>query len=312
MKRLLPPVMAFVVTVAVLVPSALSLSQHGDEKMYVWKAAYYGGLVARLDTHVGRGDSYMDPGWSPYAFWAFEQPLGSHWLYALVLGLTRSDPPRAPYSWTDASLQGPDTDIPAATLPVVRLAAVVFAAFGLAFVASRLGWHGFTASVLLLAIPHVREDLARSWAEGPMLLGLGLAVRTYGTRYFVPVCALAASLKMTALLLWPLATWQGTGRRLPHFSALGALVLTFTALHLPGVLFGGPYYVLYMVHFRMRHTLEMFAAPTGELGVGDATRWYVPFELAAILAICVLAPRVWHRLRPSVQSRPQQVREQIG
>ncbi len=127
MKRYLPAIVAFLLAVAALVPSAPSLPQHGDEKMYIWKAGYYGGTVSRLDTRMGDPADWQDPGWSPFSFWAFEQPLGSHWLYALAMGLTRTQPPALPYSYTDLAYQGPETTIPDTTLPAVRLAACVLA-----------------------------------------------------------------------------------------------------------------------------------------------------------------------------------------
>ena len=91
-SRVLPALTAMVLTIAALWPSALALPQHGDERMYVWKAGYYGGRIARLDFSPAGDMPYLDPGWDPLSFWAIEQPLGAHLIYALAMGLTRTPP----------------------------------------------------------------------------------------------------------------------------------------------------------------------------------------------------------------------------
>ncbi len=245
MKRVLPALAAFALTTSLLVLPALSLPQHGDEKMHIWKAGYYGSLLARLNTSAEMRDEYTDPGWSPRAFWGFDQPFGSAWLYALVLGATGTNPPSQPYSYSDRALQGPETAIPQATLPAVRLAAVLLAAIGLSLIAYRFGWPALVATVIFLAIPSVRDDLCRGWAEGPLLFGFGLAALSYGTRWFAATCGIAATFKLTALGLWPLAFWHGFGKgRYSHILGLAVATATWTALEPPSWFAGGSSYLL--------------------------------------------------------------------
>ena len=123
----------FTITLLVLIPNIKALDQHGDEKMYVWKAAYYSERLIKLDFSKGT-DPYLDPGFNPTSFWAWEQPFGSHWIYALAIGISNSEPPKLPYSYTNPRLQGPETDIPPNTLFAARLAAIICAASGLALV----------------------------------------------------------------------------------------------------------------------------------------------------------------------------------
>ncbi len=298
----LPALVTLVLTVVALAPSALSLPQHGDERMYVWKAGYYGGLVARLDTRTEMRDSYKDPGWSPMSFWAFEQPLGSHWLYALALAITRTSPPSQPYSYTDPSLQGPETEIPSATLPAVRGAAVLLASLGLALIALRWKWRAVIATLLFLAIPDVRDDLARAWAEGPLLFGFGLAVVSYDTRWFILFSALAASFKLTALVLWPFAIWKGVGVRLQHAAAFVALAGTFTALHPPSWLAGGPVYMLALLQYRFRQQEALSASDGGPAGIFLPSRYIWPFELTALLVVSIAVTRFAQSHQPSLST----------
>jgi len=57
---------------------------------------------------------------------------------------------------------------------VMRLAAAVCAGLGLACIAARLGWAGALGGALFLLLPNVPTDLGYGWAEGPLLLGIGL------------------------------------------------------------------------------------------------------------------------------------------
>lgn len=45
----------------------------------------------------------------------------------------------------------------------------------------------------------MRDDLARAWAEVPVLLGFGQCAATYRTRWFAVARGLAAIFKLTAL-----------------------------------------------------------------------------------------------------------------
>jgi len=102
-------VAAFVVSTGALLPSALTLPQDGDEAQYGWSAAYFGGLVARLDFARGGSDPFTDPGWAPLSYWSLTQPMGTRFFYAIVLGVTGAEAPSLPYSYDDFRLQGADT-----------------------------------------------------------------------------------------------------------------------------------------------------------------------------------------------------------
>ncbi|MFA6270878.1 MAG: hypothetical protein WC657_06770, partial [Candidatus Paceibacterota bacterium] len=248
-RYLLPAVVVFVVTGMALSPSALSLPQHGDELMYIWKAAYYADRLIRLDFDGGDPNSFVDPGWSPFSFWALEQPWGSHAIYALALDTYRVSPPSLSYSRDDASSQGPLSDIPDATLPIVRGTAIFCAAIGLSLIALRLGWAGAIACLLFLLIPHVRGDLARAWAEGPLLLGIGMSVLSFGSPWF-PLCVgLATGFKLSAIVLWP-AVWLSVPIRFPRIRhAANLLVAGFAfAVTTPySWQAGGPLYLIVLL-----------------------------------------------------------------
>ncbi len=313
MKRLLPATVAFVLTVAVLVPSALSLPQHGDEAQYGWSAAYFGGKLAHLDFWPHGSDLFTDPGWSPSSYWSRTQPMGARYTYALALGFTGEAAPALPYSYTDASLQGPEMLLAADTLIALRLWAIVLAAVGLALFAARLGWPALCAIALFLVIPDVRVDLSRAWAEGPLLFGLGLAAAAYGTRWLPLAAGVAATMKLTALPLWLVAFHIGLGKsRYAHFGAIAASALTWTVLTPPSWFAEGPLFLLAMTDQRLHENSGQAAALGGSGAMFVASRYLWPFELAVLLSICVLAPRVWHRLRSSAPTHPQQVREQTG
>ncbi|NLF00995.1 MAG: hypothetical protein GX601_08455 [Anaerolineales bacterium] len=309
MRKAAPAVLVFLVTVFVLRPYALSLPQHGDEKRHVWKGAYYAGRLVRLDFSPPGADLYLNPGWDPLAHWAIDKPMGSHWVYALALGLTGSPAPAKPYSYTDATLQGPDTAIPAETLPAVRGAAVFCAALGLALIAWRLGWRGAVAAGLFLLIPHVPPDLALAWDEGPLLLTVGLAVLTYGTPWFIVAAGAAAGVKLTGLVLWPLVFWRHPlGRsRLRHVAGLFVTSLVWAAITPYSWLVGGPAYLVLMLVYRLQTYLSQTAGGAGDLGELLAservfgffwpTRYTWPLELGLCLLITTQVPRLWRRWR---------------
>lgn len=297
-KRLLFPAVAFLLTAAALLPSALSLPQHGDERLYIWKAAYYGNRLVRLDFSPG-ADPYLDPGWDPQAFWAVEQPTGSHVIYFLALSLTASPTATLPYSYTDPDLQGPETAIPPSTLIVTRVAAVLCAAVGAALLTARFGWPALPALALFLAIPHVRDDLARAWAEGPLLLGFGLCAIAYGSRWFAPMCGVAAAFKLTALVTWPLAFWRGWGSsRYAHVLGIVIAWLAWSVASPTSWVGGGPLYLANLLVHRIVIYAGQSAAYGGPLGLFFPTRYLWPVELAALLAIAVLAVRFWQRRHP--------------
>jgi hypothetical protein len=293
LKRLLPALVAFVIALAALVPPALSLPQHGDEKMYVWKAGYYGGLLTRLDFRTTATDCETDPAWSLGCFWSFEQPLGSHLLYGAAMALTQSAPPLLGYSWTNPAFQGPETEISASTLLVVREAGVLFAALGLAMIALRWRWPAVAAVVIFLAIPHVPADLSRAWAEGPLLLGFGFCALAFGSRWLPVACGVAAAFKLTALGLWPLLFWPRAQGGLRTVRGPLLALVTFAAVN-PHSWTAGPFYLGRLLGYRIHQHAAQTNVPESLI---DAfflpTRYLWPFELAVLLVLCVAASRFW-------------------
>ncbi len=267
MKRWAPALAAFLLTVAALVQPALTLPQDGDEAQYAWTAAYYGGRLAELDFRPDGEDAFTDPGWSPRDPWALTQPMGTRAVYAIALAASSLPAPALPFAWGNPALQGPDRLVPSETLPALRLVAVLFASVGLAMLAYRLGWPAVLAALLLLGMPNARDDLARAWAEGPLLFGLGLASLSYGTRWFAPTCGLAASFKLTALGLWPLAFHHGFGKgRYSHILGLVLAAATWTAFEPPSWFAGGPSYLVPMPADRVSEFMWQSSIAPGSVG----------------------------------------------
>ena len=304
-KRVLPALVVAVVTVAALLPSVLTLPEHGDESHYAWSAAYYGGRLARFDLSTEGTDEYYDPDWHPFGYWALTQPMGTRLIFAATLGITGQPAPVRPYAFGRLDEAQPDARLTPTARIILRLAASVCAAVGLALIAWRLGWPGAAAGLVLLLIPHVPADLAHAWAEGPLLLGFGLAVAAYGTRWFGVACGLAATTKLTALLLWPLLLLRpasGNGRWSVLTSTMSA-VLVWTLLTPPAWYLGGPFYLAVMLNNRRGEQAilsEQAVAVGGEVmaGMFVPTRYWLPLELAVLIALAVLGPRLWRRWSP--------------
>lgn len=300
MRRLLPAAAITVVTVAILLPPVLSVPQHGDEAHYGWSAAYYGGRLARLDLSPQGTDLYSDPAWSPFGYWALTQPMGARLIYAVTLGLTRQPAPTAMYNFGRPLAEQPAAVLTPAALLALRLAASLCAALGLGLIAWRLGWPGAAAGLLLLLIPHVPADLARAWAEAPLLLGFGLAVATFGTRWFGAACGVAAAMKLTALLLWPLLLWRRAAgsRRWGVLGSIVSAILVWILLTPPSWFLGGPFFLAVMLNNRRgeQALLSSQAAIKGDevlAGLFVPTRYWIPLELALLLLGACLIPRLW-------------------
>ncbi|HVC35223.1 MAG TPA: hypothetical protein VNL16_17045, partial [Chloroflexota bacterium] len=276
-KAIAPALVAFLLALAALVPAALTVPVHEDERQYVWTGAYYFGKLTHLDFRTTGSDSYTDPGWAPVDFWPLTQPMGTRFVFGTAMAVAGVPAPALPYSYGDAALQGPATEIPAETLPVVRLAAVLCAALGFALVAKRLGWRGTAAAALVLAMPFSREDLARAWAEGPLMLGLGLCTLAYGTRWFSPACGVAATFKLTALGLWPLALLKAANGG--RYGALGIPIaaVVWSALTPSSWFLLGPVYLLPMLADRFVEYRSASQTYPGPFGIYFPTRYLVPF-----------------------------------
>jgi hypothetical protein len=226
--------------------------------------------------------------------------MGSRFLYALVLAATGLPAPDRPFILGDPARRGPDTAVATDTLHALRLAAIACVATGFGLLALRLRWRGVVAAALVLAIPHAREDLARAWAEGPLVLGFGLCAVAFGTRRFALACGVAASFKLTALAAWPLLLWpRASGRsRAAGLLAVPVAVAVWTLLTPPAWFLLGPPYLVAMVLNRQAEHAGQSVHLGGDLGLFLPSRYLLPLELGAALGLAWLAGRAWARLRP--------------
>ena len=315
--RAAPALLVFLLTMAALLPHALGVKaaptpftfaadgdQAGwdgnagygwspDEDEYAWTAGYYGTRLFRLDFSPG-SDAYTDPGWSPWSHWALTQPMGARLVYAVAYRITGVTPPPLPPQFRQLGsrtwLEDASRALPAATRGMLRLAATLCAALGLALIAWRLSWWGMAAAVCFLALSSVRRDLALAWAEGPLMLGLGLCVLSYGTRWFGLATGLAATFKLTALGLWPLLlipAASGRRGRWATYKALAGACLVWTVLDPPAWFAGGPFYLAVMIFDRGAERARQAA----DLGAQIPPRYLWPVELAIALGLALLARR---------------------
>jgi hypothetical protein len=292
-SRSAPVVVSLVMSLALLVPATRTASYHFDESQYVWSAAYFGGRLARLDLSAGGSDHNIDPGWQPLSYWALTQPMGTRFVYALAMGITGVTAPPLPYMFDSPEHQGADTYVGAETLGVTRLMAVVCAALGLALLAARWGWRG-TLALGLLAVPHVREDLARAWAEGPLLLGASACAVTFRTRWFPMVSGAVATLKLTALAAWPLVfLFHPIGRtRFARTLSLGVALGVWSLLTPPSWFAGGPVYLVVMALSRLSEYSGQSTTYSGPLGLFFPSRYLLPIEFGVVMLLITMGPTV--------------------
>jgi hypothetical protein len=311
---LVPSLLAFVLSFLAILPSIWALPQHGDEMFYAWSSQYYWGKLTHLDfSHTyDELPSFSDPGWSPYSVWMVTGPTLTRLVYGATLAITGAPAPRVPYNWDEPAIQGPETLIPPGTLVTLRVAAVACAALGFALFAARLGWIGFLATGLMLLVPSARDDFARAWAEGPLLLGFGLCAIAYGTRWFGAACGAAVTFKLTGLAVWLLTFIPGsTGfKRLPIVSSWVSALAVFTALTPAAWFLDGPLYLGLMVLLRMDwfvgyshrvSTTVNYVPPTPEvgapLGLFLPTRYLWPLEWCICLGLAWILVRTYPGLR---------------
>lgn len=294
----------FTITLLVLFQNIRALDQHGDEKMYIWKAAYYSARLIKTDFSQGT-DPYLDPGFNPKSFWAWEQTFGSHWIYAIAMGISNTQPPELPYSYTDSKLQGSETNIPPNTLFAARLAAIICAAAGLAFLTLRFGWTGFISSIVLLSIPFIRDNFSRAWAEGPLMLGFGLCAISYKTRWFPIALGVAAAFKLTALALFPLIAITGScGKEFHWRRYLSTLVPPFVVALLTPVswFFGGPFYLIMIILMRIETWLQQSQTTPTIGGIFFPDRYIWPFMLLTLLLITHFSRPVFNKIKTHLSS----------
>jgi hypothetical protein len=290
-----------ILTVLCLAGPVMALPQHVDELDYAWSGSYYVGKLVAWDWTATGSDPLEDPGWSPQTYWARTQPMGTRLLLGLALGLAGESRVVLHRRWVGTDL-GPQLTADPLTprvASIIRAAAVGAAALGLALIAARLGWWGFMPAACFLAIPHVRDDLARGWAEGPLTLGLGLCVLTFGTRWLAGAIGLATTFKLTALGLWPLLLWPRATRLRPLVAFVAAL-LFWSALTPPSWFSLGPFFLGPMLRQRWheyatQNTILDRIGDTAIDGVFLPTRYLLPVELLALVMLAILASRFLER-----------------
>jgi hypothetical protein len=287
----------FASTVVVLLPIARSADQHPDEAQYGWSAAYFGSLVAHGDFSSNGSDLFVDPAWNPFSYWSSTTGMGARFWFSGALALTGSEAPARPYSYTNEKLQGPETLLSSSALLVLRVAAIVAAALGLGLMTRRLGLPAALGTSIFLVLPNVREDLARAWAEGPLLLGFGMIVASYGSRFFAVACATAATFKLTAIGLWPLVLLRRANGGLRAWKAVALLLVAWTVLTPQSWWVLGPPDLLVMITARAN---EFSGQSDAAGGFFLPSRYLWPLELAACIGLSLALDRLaqgrfrWH------------------
>jgi hypothetical protein len=281
--RALSALAAFAIALIIVTPFVFDDTYIVDEEQYIWSGAYFGGKAAQLDFSPTGADVWTDPGWSPTAWWSLTQPMGTRLVYSVALGLSSAEAPQLPHFLDDPDYAIAGTRTPPGTLLLCRVAAVLAAAAGLAMMAWRLGPRALIMVVGFLATPHVHVELARAWAEGPLLLGFGLCLLTYRTRWFPVACGVAATCKLTALGLWPLLLLPDAAGSFRRWQAAALTLLVWTVLTPPAWFAAGPFYVVNMLVRRVVEFEELQATFAGSAEFYFPVRYFWPFELAAFL-----------------------------
>ena len=292
-RKFAPSAVAATMFLAIGTYGAFASPRHPDEDQAIWESQYLVHQLASGDFRGRADDLFTDPHWDPRAYWA----LGSYTSTRLIYGLALTVTPRThatirPYSYTDPSLQGPETRTDDLTLEVARLAGVLCAAMGIALLGLRFRWAAVCAAAVLLLLPGGLGTFSRAWAEGPLLLAFGLCSAAYGTRWFALALGAGVTFKLTVLGLWPLIVLR-RARIMPLAYAAWAMLLTYVVLT-PASWFSGkgPLYILDQVRFR----LSQYSGQSTH-GAFFPSRYFWPFELAAVLLAAELVKRVLVRRR---------------
>jgi hypothetical protein len=284
------------VSALVLCVTAFTASRHHDEDQNGWGGSYVTHELLHLDFSWS-GGTFVDPKWDPTIYWNFTQPVGVRWLQGFTMRIAGLEPPRRPYSYTDETLQGPETLVPTTTLHVLRVLSALLAAAGLGLLWLRFRWKALPGAVLLLVTPAFRDDLGRAWSEGPLLFMFGLCAATFGRRAFAPVAGLAAAVKLTAVGLWPLLLLRRASGTLRRAAAVVITLLVWTLVNPQSWVRGGPPYLVTMWHDRYHEWAGQSETYGGPLGAFFPSRYQWPVELGLTLLLAFGAEQLLRRRR---------------
>ena len=274
--RAAPSLVAALIFVVVGSYGAFTSSDHADEDAYIWASGYLMHQIVTVDTSGESHGRYADPHWDPFTPWTLGMGTGTRLVYGLGLVLTPgTHAPGTPAYGHPTHIE--ETLPTPGTLRVERLLAVLCGAVGIGLIALRFRWAAVTAAVVMLVLPHGITTFSRAWAEGPLLLGFGLCCLAYGTVWFAPALGAALTFKLTALGLWPLVLFR-RARVLPLWQALVAMIGTFMLLTPSSLFFGGPLFIVKLIHFRV----YAYGGQSPD-GAFLPSRYFWPFELAAVL-----------------------------
>jgi hypothetical protein len=314
-SRWLPALLTFILPLVLLLPQLGHIAPFFDEDQYGWSAAYFGGRLAHLDFSPGDG-SYGDPGWSPTSYWALTQPMGTRFVYAIALASSGNSGPAQALDETgrgfdpDVSTLPADATLTPAARQAMRTAAVLCTAMGLACVAWRLRWAGMLASALFLALPVAARNCTLGYAEAPLLLGIGLVVLTYGTRWLPLALGLVASFKLTGLGLWPLVLIPGAlGARgwRPVVLGMLATLAVWTLLEPVSWFAGGPLYLLPMLGDRVHEYLWQSRMAHAQGGTFLPVRYVLPFWFGLLLLTVQRATATIRHIATTAKAMPAEV-----
>jgi hypothetical protein len=303
----------FLFTFGRLIPEALTLPQHGDEKIYAYLGGYYLQRLSHLDFSGPDLNSYADPGFAPASFYSLDHPFGSNFYYVVVYAITGIEAPTAPYAY-DNITNGPETAIPERSLPVLRIAAVLAAAVGLALITLRLSLKGAAACLVFLFMPYVAEDMARAWSESLLLLGFGLCVISYGTKWFPVAAAAAGAFKLNGMAAWLLLLLPTAGSAPQAGKKLRRVLFNIWTTLLVWSFFtpaswtvAGPLYIAFMWKFRLGVFAYQSTIFPIFFGLFIPTRYLWPIELALLVLVFHL-PEVLVWIRSNLKLLPLPVR----
>ncbi len=182
--------------------------------------------------------------------------------------------------------------------------AILCASIGSGLIIFRFGYPGAISIIILFLIPSSRVDLARAWAEGPLLLGLGLCAIAYQTRWFPVACGSAAAIKLTALGLWPLMILPGAiGKKNIYYwyASIPIALIVWSILNPVSLFSGGPLYLIPVVVHRIGSFINqsIHLEVNKVFGLYFPSRYGWPFILLGLIMITLQI----HRYFPNLKSK---------